>query len=249
MFTSQHFAPVVYEYGHAAGHVSVDYERTVELPKVEIGRRVVQIALDFTNVDDALRVGELAVKAGADWLEAGTPLITFAGTCCIGALAREFPNMVVLADYKTMDGARKYVLETQARGGHISTVCAVASDATILTAVQAGEETGISIICDMYAAQNVGQRAAEVEKLGVDSVYLHWGADQRTYFPERDPQLDLESIVANVTIPVGSATFSAEEGARAIKSGARIAVVGFPLIGQPNALDELKRYVDAVKSA
>src|ERR1051325_412107 len=103
--------------------------------KIEIGTRIVQIALDFTNVDDALRVGELAVKAGADWLEAGTPLITFAGTSCVGALAKAFSGIPVLADYKTMDGARKYVLETASRGGRISTVCAVASNATIQTAV------------------------------------------------------------------------------------------------------------------
>src|SRR5262249_4293843 len=137
------------------------------LQKVEISGRIVQIALDFTNVDDALRVGEIAIKAGADWLEAGTPLITFAGTACVGALAREFPEAPVLADYKTMDGARKYVLETVARGGRISTVCAVASDPTIQTAVQAGKETGISIICDLYASPDVARRAAEVEKLGV----------------------------------------------------------------------------------
>jgi 3-hexulose-6-phosphate synthase len=223
--------------------------KDAELSKLEIGDRVVQVALDFTNIDDALRVAELAVSAGVDWLEAGTPLVTFAGTSCIGALAREFPQMPVLADYKTMDGARKYVLETAAQGGRISTVCAVASNATISSAVQAGVEAGITIICDLSAAHNVPQRAAEVESLGVDSVYVHWGSDQRVLEPTRDPQLDLVPVIEQVSVPVGAATFSAEEGARAIRKGARIVVIGFPLIGMPNALDELKRYVDSVKSA
>src|SRR5437879_4100628 len=134
---------------------------------------IVQVALDFTNVDDALRVADLAVKAGVDWLEAGTPLITFAGTSAVSALSLAFPGVPVLADYKTMDGARKYVLETKARGGRLCTVCAVASDATIRATVEAGKEAGISIVCDLYAAPDVAGRAAEVEAIGVDSVYIH----------------------------------------------------------------------------
>ena len=47
---------------------------------------IVQAAIDVLRIDDALRIAESAVKAGVDWLEAGTPLITFAGTEAIGAL-------------------------------------------------------------------------------------------------------------------------------------------------------------------
>jgi len=210
---------------------------------------VVQVALDFTNIDDALRVAEMAVRAGVGWLEAGTPLITFAGTSAISALSKAFPEMPILADYKTMDGARKYVLETSARGGHLSTVCAVAADATIRATVAAGRESGIAIVCDLYAAQDVAGRAAEVEAMGVDSVYVHWGSDQRNADPSRDPHLDLHAVVDRVSVPVGVATFSAEEGARAIKQGAKIAVIGFPLIGQPDPEVELRIYVDMVNEA
>ena len=47
---------------------------------------IVQVALDFTNVDDALRVADLAVKAGVDWLEAGTPLIIAEGEFHYGSI-------------------------------------------------------------------------------------------------------------------------------------------------------------------
>ena len=210
---------------------------------------IVQAAIDVLTIDDALRIAESAVKAGVDWLEAGTPLITFAGTAAIGALAREFPHLPMLADYKTMDGARKYVLETKAQGGHFSTVCAQAADETVVAAVEAGRESGIGIVCDLINAPDIAARAAEVEALGVDSVYLHWGADQRSADPMRDPQRDLAAVLEEVRIPVGVATFSAAEGARAIRAGAKIAVIGFPLIGEPDVEAALKRYVDAVKSA
>ena len=36
---------------------------------------IVQISLDLINIDEALETAALAVRAGVDWLEAGTPLI------------------------------------------------------------------------------------------------------------------------------------------------------------------------------
>src|SRR5436190_20396514 len=122
------------------------------MPKLPIQPPIVQVAIDVLTVDDALRIAEAAVRAGVDWLEAGTPLVTFAGTGAIGALARAFPGVPVLADYKMMDGTAKYVHETAAQGGHICTVCAVASDSSIRAAVKAAAEAGIVLIADLYAA-------------------------------------------------------------------------------------------------
>jgi 3-hexulose-6-phosphate synthase/6-phospho-3-hexuloisomerase len=215
----------------------------------EIKPPIVQVAIDVLNVDDALQIAEIAVRAGVDWLEAGTPLVTFCGTSVVGALSKAFPHMPILADYKTMDGAKKYVLETKAQGGHLSTVCAQAADASIKLAVEAGRESGVAIVCDLIAAPDVAARAAEVEAMGVDSVYIHWGSDQRTLDPERDPQKDLRAVAERIKVPIGIATFSVEDGVRAVRNGVGVAVIGFPLIGLPNVEDELRRYVDEVKAA
>lgn len=219
------------------------------MPALTITPPVVQVAIDVLTVDEALRIAEAAARAGADWLEAGTPLITFAGTSCIGALSKAFPQMPILADYKAMDGVRKYVLETAKQGGHIATVCAVASDASIRTAVQAGREAEIAIISDLYAAPNVPERAAEVEALGVDSLYVHWGADQRAADPDRDPQADLRPVIERVRVPVGVATFSVEDGIRAFRQGAAIAVIGVPLIQVDDVEGALRDYVERAKAA
>jgi 3-hexulose-6-phosphate synthase/6-phospho-3-hexuloisomerase len=219
------------------------------MPKLKITPPVVQVAIDVLTIDEALRIAEAAVRAGVDWLEAGTPLITFAGTSCIGALSKGFPQMPILADYKAMDGVRKYVLETAKQGGHIATVCAVASDASIRTAVQAGEDARIAIISDLYAAPDVPGRAAEVEALGVDSLYVHWGADQRAANPDHDPQTDLRPVIERVRVPVGVATFSVEDGIRAFRQGAAIAVIGVPLIQEADVEGALRDYVERAKAA
>ncbi len=219
------------------------------MAKITISGPIVQVAIDVLTVEDALRVAEDAVEAGVDWLEAGTPLVTFEGVRCIGELARRFPHMPVLADYKTMDGARKYVLETQKQGGHLSTVCAVASDATVRSAITAGIDSGTCVVADLYACPDPAARAVEMEALGIDAVYVHWGSDQRVEQPDRDPLLDVARTVERVRVPVGTATFNAGDAVRALKLGAQILAIGFPLIGQPNRRELLKEYVDRVKSA
>lgn len=210
---------------------------------------IVQVAIDVLNIDDALRIAEAAVKAGVDWLEVGTPLVTFAGTSAIGALAREFPGVPVLADYKMMDGVRKYVVETASQGGRIATICAVASDASLREAIAAGRDAGVVMITDLYASADVPKRAAEAEAMGIDSVYVHWGADQRRELPDRDPLLDLQAVVERVRIPVGVGTFAVEEGVRAFQSGASIAVIGVPLIQAADVEGALRQYVEKSKAA
>ncbi len=210
---------------------------------------IIQVAVDALNLDRALRVAEAAVAAGADWIEAGTPLITFEGVRAIGVLAREFPEHPVLADFKMMDGVRKYVLATAEQGGRIATICGVASDASLRTAVQAGRESGVRILCDLYAAPDGPRRAREVEALGVDAAYIHYGADQRSEDAQRDPLLFLDEVAGHLHIPLGAGTFSAEDGAAAIRRGADLVVIGAPYILEEDPTASLREYVARVREA
>ena len=49
---------------------------------------ILQVALDFANLSQALRVAREAVAGGAQWLEAGTPLIKSEGLEAVRALRR-----------------------------------------------------------------------------------------------------------------------------------------------------------------
>lgn len=219
------------------------------MEKLKIQPPIVQAAIDTLTIEEALRVAEAALKGGVDWLEAGTPLITFAGVAAIGALAREFPGVPILADYKMMDGVRKYVLETAKQGGRIATICAVSSDASLREAIRAGHDAGVTMITDLYAAPDVAGRAMQLEAFGIDSVYVHWGADQRNASPEHDPLSDLAAVVERVSVPVGVGTFSAEDGERAFRLGASIGVIGVPLIQMPDIEGAFREYVERSKAA
>jgi len=210
---------------------------------------VVQVAIDVMDVDRALRVAEAAVRAGVDWLEAGTPLITFQGVRAIGALARAFPEHPVLADFKMMDGVRKYVLATAEQGGRLATICGVASDASIRAAVQAGRDCGVRVVCDLYAAPDGPRRAREVETLGVDSAYIHFGADQRAEEPDRDPLLFLAEVAGRLRVPIGVGTFATAHGIAAARRGADVFVIGVPYILEEDPTASLREYAGRVRDA
>jgi 3-hexulose-6-phosphate synthase len=146
-----------------------------------------------------------------------------------------------------MDGVRKYVVETANQGGRVATICAVASDASLREAVRAAHDSGVTLISDLYAAPDVAGRAAELEAMGLDSVYVHWGADQRKERPEYDALTALAAVVERVKVPVGVGTFSIEDGVRAVRAGAKIVVIGVPLIQAENVEAALHAYVQSCK--
>ena len=59
---------------------------------------IVQISLDLTNIEEALETGEMALRAGVDWLEAGTPLILAEGLHGVRSLRERFPETPIVAD-------------------------------------------------------------------------------------------------------------------------------------------------------
>ncbi|MBC7759117.1 MAG: orotidine 5'-phosphate decarboxylase, partial [Phormidesmis sp. FL-bin-119] len=103
---------------------------------------IVQISLDLTNIDEALETAALAMRAGVDWLEAGTPLILAEGLNGVKQLRKAFPNTPIVADLKTMDGGYLEA-EMMAKAGatHV-VVMARAHEETIKCVVKAGHDFG-----------------------------------------------------------------------------------------------------------
>src|SRR3712207_9583911 len=103
---------------------------------------IVQVSLDLTSIDEALDVARVAVRAGVDWLEAGTPLLMAEGLHGVRALRQAFPDHPIVADLKTMDGG---YLETEVQakaGGSPGVVNARGHIATIKEVVRGGPELG-----------------------------------------------------------------------------------------------------------
>src|SRR5262249_5171241 len=115
---------------------------------------IVQISLDLTDIKEAIETARIAVEAGVDWLEAGTPLIRTEGLHGVRALRREFPDHPIIADLKTMDGG---YLEAQmmARAGatHV-VVMARAHAETVKCVVKAGRDFGVKVMGDNMVCED-----------------------------------------------------------------------------------------------
>jgi len=211
----------------------------------------VQIAIDVRDVEIGKQLAKMAVQAGADWVEAGTPLIVWESIKAIGSLAEVCRGVPVLADFKAQDGVYKYFMEASRQGAKLAVVLGVVADGSILEAVRAGKDSGIKVVADMFSVklENVVKRARELETLGVDYLMLHLGFDESKYDKSRLPFDGLKEVVEAVKIPVGVGTFAVEDAIQAVKLGASWVIQGEPLLSAPDALEKLTEFVKAVKSA
>jgi 3-hexulose-6-phosphate synthase len=216
--------------------------------QMELKPPVVQIALDFATIEEALAVAKIGVEAGVDWLEIGTPLIVSQGLRPISEMVRAFPNYPVLADYKTMDSGGKNVHRTKQHGGHIMTVCANSPDETVKAAVAAGKETGIWVIADTIGVKNQAARARKCEEWGVNMVYLHYGTDERVANPSKDSTQWIDEVMAAVSIPVGVGCFGVEDAVRAASKGADNITIGHPVVSSTSLVEDLRRFVKEVRA-
>jgi 3-hexulose-6-phosphate synthase/6-phospho-3-hexuloisomerase len=211
---------------------------------------LVQLALDFPTVDEALAAAEAGVRAGVDILEAGTPLIVAQGAGAIGQLARAFPQMPILADYKTMDSGFKNVLITQREGGHYMTVCANAADETVKSAIAEGKKTGIKVVTDTIGVKDQPARARQCVEWGIDMIYLHFAADQRRANPTGDAVPWVEAVVAIAgSVPVGIGCFGVDDAVRGVRAGASLVAIGHPIFSETDYPGALARFVETVKGA
>ena len=209
---------------------------------------IVQLALDYATIGEALAMARVGVEAGVDWLEVGTPLIVSEGLAPIAAMVQAFPDYPVLADYKTMDSGGKNVERTAERGGKIMTVCAGAPDETVRAAVDAARGTGVLVVADTIGVKDQVARARECEAWGVDMLYLHYGADQRRADPTQDSTQWLAAVLDAVSIPVGLAVFGVEDAVRAVQAGADLVAIGHPLITGPDPAGDLRTLVREVRA-
>jgi 3-hexulose-6-phosphate synthase/6-phospho-3-hexuloisomerase len=192
---------------------------------------VVQISLDLTNIEEALEMASIAVEAGVDWIEAGTPLLLAEGLHAVKALRKAFPDHPIVADLKTMDGG---YLETEmmAKAGatHV-VVMGVAHPATVRAVVRAARDFGVKVMGDIMAAPDPAACAKMLEDSGCDYIIVHTPYDLRGEDPERSPFDHLEEVVNAVTVPVQAVGgLSIEQAAEMPKYGAPLVVVGAPLV-------------------
>ncbi|MDR1521061.1 MAG: orotidine 5'-phosphate decarboxylase [Planctomycetota bacterium] len=210
---------------------------------------VLQAALDFIELERALRLAAEAVAGGADWLEAGTPLIKSEGFEAVRRLRAAFPDRVIVADLKTMDAGRVEFEAAANAGAQVAVVLAAAADATIGQCVEAGRKYGLRTYCDSINTPPdlLARRVAEVAKLGVDIVGVHVPIDDQML--GLDPLFRLRAAREATDLPLAAAGgVTAETAPGLARAGADIVIVGGALHKAENAAEAARAIRRALDS-
>lgn len=196
---------------------------------------IVQISLDLIDVQEALETAAMALRAGVDWLEAGTPFLLAEGLHGVKRLHESFPGIPIVADLKTMDGGYLEA-EMMAKAGatHV-VVMARAHEETIKCVVKAGKDFGVKVMGDNLGSEDMVEAAKRLEELGCDYVIHHIGYDERRGIAARglrmpSPLDQLKEVVNAVKVPVQAVGgLSLEQAIQCPSYGAPLVVLGAPL--------------------
>ncbi|MBJ05859.1 MAG: D-arabino 3-hexulose 6-phosphate aldehyde lyase [Verrucomicrobiaceae bacterium] len=195
----------------------------------------VQISLDLTDLEEAIATAAMALRAGVDWLEAGTPLLLAHGLHAVKSLRESFPDAPIVADLKTMDGGYLEAEMMAKAGATQVVVMARAHEETIKCVVQCGKDYGVGVMGDNLGCPDMVAGARFLEDLGCQYIVHHIGYDERRGIAAAgnrmpSPLDQLREVVKAVSVPVQAVGgLSIEEAVACPSLGAPLVVLGAPL--------------------
>src|SRR5665647_492647 len=188
-------------------------------------KAVLQVALDIIELKRALQIAQESIDGGADWIEAGTPLIKSEGMQAIRSMRDRFPGSIIVADMKVADTGTLEVEMAAKAGANIVCILADADDSVIAESVRAARLYGIRIMADLINVRDPIKRAPELEAMGVDIICAHVGIDQQMIGKNSIDLLTSLSGLIHIPLAVAGGISSATAG-DAVKCGADIVIVG-----------------------
>jgi 3-keto-L-gulonate-6-phosphate decarboxylase len=175
-----------------------------------------QISVDVSTVAHGLVVAGAALAGGADILEMGTPLLKNEGIAnVVPAFRRAFPDALLLADLKTMDGGAFEARAVYTGGGNIVDFLALAGVPTARGICAVRDEVRradpslprLAFADILVPHQGPAATAADVAlrmlDAGVDGVGVHLQADARRADPTLIEQPYLDDIARAIFERVG----------------------------------------------
>lgn len=217
-----------------------------------------QVSVDVGTVELGFAVAGAALAGGIDIVEIGTPLIKNQGVAnVVPAFRRKFPEAILLADMKTMDGGGGEARTVYAGGGNIVDFLALAGVDTAkgVCAVRdefrrANPELPRLAFSDiMLPHQGPATQAVDVAlrmlDAGVDAVGIHLQVDARRANPALIERDYLGDVARTVFERVGKTAPVQVVGGLSIAQAKRLAQAGlraFVISGNMGVPDGKSRY-------
>jgi 3-keto-L-gulonate-6-phosphate decarboxylase len=155
-----------------------------------------QISVDVPTIEQGLRVASAALAGGITIVEMGTPLLKNEGVSnVVPTFRKKFPDALLLADMKTMDGGGFEARAVYTAGGNIvdflalagvdtaKSICAVRDEFRRKDAALPRLAFADILVPHQGPATQAGDVALRMIEAGVDGVGIHLQADARRADP------------------------------------------------------------------
>ena len=159
---------------------------------------LLQVALDFLHIDDALKVASVTQKY-VDIIEAGTPLIKSEGIRAEETLKKTFLDKQIFADLKIMDAGALEAKMAFDAGADMISVCVQASVETIAGAVEETRRKNKKIVIDLIGSRNWLLSSQETKHFSPDFFCIHTALDEQRR--GKKPFGVLENFVREMDLP------------------------------------------------
>lgn len=199
-----------------------------------------QLACDLLSIEEAISLVK-QIKDYIDIIEIGTPFIVKEGMLPVKEITSVFPDKIVLADIKIMDGGKAEATYAFEAGAKIVTVMAAAELQTIQNVIEISKRYSAQVLVDMLGVKNLRKRAAEIDKLRPDYICVHTAFDVQ--YKKDSPIQDLinlkaEIINSNTAIAGG---LSLDNINKVISVGPEIIIIGGAIINAENPQEYTKK--------
>lgn len=138
--------------------------------------KLLQVALDLFDVNEALDILD-QVAEYVDIIEIGTPLIISEGAKAVKVIKENYPDKIVFADIKVMDGGSEVPKSVLDAGADMISVLAVSRNETIKAAIEFAHKHKAKVLVDMCAVKDIKARANEIDIMSPDFICVHVGYD------------------------------------------------------------------------
>lgn len=216
-----------------------------------------QISVDVNTLEQGFSVATAALAGGVNIVEMGTPLVKSQGVAnVVPAFRKRFPDALLLADMKTMDGGGGEARGVYAGGGNIVDFLALAGVDTAkgICAVRdefrkSGDLPRLAFADIMVPHQGPAAQAGEVAvrmlDAGVDAVGIHLQSDARRANPKLIETDYLGEMARAIFDRVGKNAPVQVVGGLSIPQAKRLAQAGlraFVISGNLGLPDSVARY-------
>lgn len=213
----------------------------------KLGRPLLQVAMDFTDIYSALRLISKLYNLGIDIYEVGTPLIKSEGIKSLGIVRELVSESLVLADMKTADTGGLEVKLAASNGADAVSVLASANNEVILSAINEGNVLGVDVVIDTIGRLSPISSVIDILPLGARIFNIHIAIDVqlatgKTIADSLKLVDDIKGLSRDIIISV-SGGVKPQHISELVRHDVDIIVMGSAITKSPNPAEVVKEVI------